>query len=688
MIGFEFKKLFFKQYGLILIAILAVIKIFSSAELLKPDYGDLTPKQREVYIDYISEFGGALTEEKESAILEKYNLLAEVKIKEAEIERKLKQGEYTTTEEYFEELSALPAILSDRAAIEKLYDRYSTTAEDKEHRVLLAYDSPAMTVGQEYWLLFFICYISAASVYYERRIKNLQKASQNGCKCYVLKLLALFSVIVFTWLIFAVIDFFALVSVVSADNLSASLASLEDFRDTPYSNLTILSGFWAIQTLKLIGYLFTSSVTLIIIKFGRNLVPSIFAPIALNISWIYLFSNNTAAFYQPFSLMRGSPYITGEHNIIIGDYSYPEYSEIPPNVLALLIAIAAVFILVACIIVIYEGKNALKSKGRIKIKNKIKKTPLLSVVTILAILLSGCSSSNDAEPMKSHGHETYFAECEGKYYALMYETDTYNRVISCRISMLDSDLNEISCNIIKDIFSEKTLIDGIYTKDGYLYYSAEFEDGSHINRINLTNFSEEIVYFGDYAPFLGQTKYFDMITVWADGLSRDDIEVNNFFVSGNKLIISMRSGSVYSLDISTGIKTYLFEDNKVKDLCAANGKIFYLNIRGELMCFENNKKKTVSNRIFGGICSDGEYVYCCGASGVYSYDCGLNEIMLTQTEGKSRISAYDGNLVFETESGWNFIGKDGEKNIGAADEMLICGKGIVMFNNGNLSISS
>lgn len=684
MIGFEFKKLFFKQYGLILIAVLAVLKLFSSTELLKPDYGSLTPKQREVYIGYINELGGVLTEEKESAILEKYNLLTEAKIKEAEIERKLKRGEYTTTDEYFEDLLALPEILSDKAAIEKLYDRYSTTAEDKEHRVLLAYDAPAMTVGQEYWLLFFICYISAASVYYERKIKNLQKASQNGCKCYREKLLALFSVIVFTWLLFAAIEFFALVSVVSWDNLSASLVSLEEFKETPYPSMTILSGFWAIQLLKLIGYLFTSSVTLIIIKFNRNLVLSIFAPIALNIAWIYLFSNNTAAFYQPFSLMRGSPYITGAHDIIIGDYTYREYSEIPPNALALLTAIAAVFILAACIAVIYEGKNRLKNKAAVRRK----KAPLLSVITILAILLSGCSAAKGAELVKSYGHEGDFAESDGKYYAIMYETDTYNRVISCRISMLDGNLNVINDNIVKDIFSEKPFIDGIYAEGGYLYYSADFEDGSHINRISLTDFSEETVYFGDYAPFLGQTKYFDMITVWADGLRKDDIQVMNFIVSGGKIVISMRSGSVYSLDISTGIKTYLFEDTNVQNLCAANGKIFYLNIRGELMCFENNEKKTVSNRIFSGICSDGEYVYCCGASGVYGYDCDLNEIGLTKTEGKNKISAYDGNVVFETESGWNFIDKDGEKNIGAADEMFICSNGIVMFNNGNLSISS
>lgn len=683
MIKFEFKKLLFKQYGLILTVIIAALKLLSSAELFEPDYGDLTPKQKETYIGYINELGGVLTEEKEAAILEKYTLLTEAKAKQKAIEKKLSRGEYATTEEYFEELSALPDILSDRAAIEKLYGRYESAVKDREHRVILAYDAPSMTVGQEYWLLFFICYISAASIYYERKINNLQKTSPKGSKDYAAKLLALFSLIGFVWLIFAAIELFALLSVVSWDNLSASLASLEDFKETPYSDMTILGGFWSIRLLKLIGYLFTSSVTLIIIKVSRNLVLSIFAPVALNVVWIYLFSNNTTAFYQPFSLMRGAPYLTGAHYIGTDYAAYPEYAEIPQNVLMVLIAVAFAFILVACIMVISEGKNRLKNKSKAGIG---KKAPLISTFTLLSMLLSGCSGTGGAEPVKSLGHEGKFAEGDGKYYALMYEVDSTNTIISSRISMLDNNLKVEDNSIIKDIFNEKPFISGIYESEGYIYYSAEFKDGSHINRINLRDFSEEVVYFGDYAPFIGQTKYFDMITVWEDSLSRDDVTVKNFFVSSGKIYFSTWGESVYSLDIATGIKTYLFEDSKVQGLCAADGKIFYLNIRGELMCFENGEKQTVSSRIFGGICSDGKYVYCCGISGVYSYNSSLNESELSKTKGESRISAYNGNVLFETERGWVYIDEDGEKAVADADEMLVCDKGLITLDNEAVSV--
>lgn len=62
MIKFEFKKLFIKQYALILIIVLVVLKLFSLSELFKPDSGSLSPQQREVYLDYIERYGGVLTD--------------------------------------------------------------------------------------------------------------------------------------------------------------------------------------------------------------------------------------------------------------------------------------------------------------------------------------------------------------------------------------------------------------------------------------------------------------------------------------------------------------------------------------------------------------------------------------------------------------------------------------------------
>ncbi len=105
----------------------------------------------------------------------------------------------------------------------------------------------------------------------------------------------------------------------------------------------------------------------------------------------------------------------------------------------------------------------------------------------------------------------------------------------------------------------------------------------------LSCFGAPIYALGDYMNCPFTITLFDMVTVWSDG-KKDDATVKNFFVSGGKLVMSMQSNSVYSLDISTRKMTYLFEDVEVNDLCTSGGKIYYTNLTGELICFDIDEK--------------------------------------------------------------------------------------------------
>lgn len=495
-------------------------------------------------------------------------------------------------------------------------------------------------------------------MYYERKISNLQKASPNGFKTYAAKLLAVFTAITAVWLIFSLIELSALTSVISKADLSTSLASLESFKETPYSDMTILGGFFAIEAVKLVGYLFTAAVTLIIARLSGNLVFSIFTPFAVNVVWIYLFSNNTAAFYQPFSLMRGAPYFTGTHNISMGNGAYyPESSEIPGAVFAALIVIAIAVIIIACAVVVSAGKNKL---------NKGRKRVLAVGITALTMLLGGCSVKSG----ENFGSAGRIAQIGENYF-----------VFGNNITMLDSELNTVKERVLRDIFAERSQMGGIFADGNYLYYSAEFEDGSRINRINLTDFSEENVYFGDYAPFLGQTKYFDMITVWSDG-RRDSVEVKDFFVSGGRVVLSMKSNAVYSVDVATKKQTYLFEDVEVNNLCTLNGMIYYTNLTGELICFDGREKRTVSDRIFSEVCADESRVYALGAGGVFGYDSDFNETEYSGTGGNYGLSAYNEKIAFQSNSGWIYIDENGEYDISSARNVFVCKNGIIVENNG------
>ena len=64
----ELKKLYIKQYGLIVLLIVFIVKLLTSADLYKASYSDMLYEQQKYYLEYMQEYGGQLTDEKETAI--------------------------------------------------------------------------------------------------------------------------------------------------------------------------------------------------------------------------------------------------------------------------------------------------------------------------------------------------------------------------------------------------------------------------------------------------------------------------------------------------------------------------------------------------------------------------------------------------------------------------------------------
>ena len=57
----ELKKLYIKQYGLIVLLIVFIAKLLTSADLYKASYSDMLYEQQKYYLEYMQEYGGQLT---------------------------------------------------------------------------------------------------------------------------------------------------------------------------------------------------------------------------------------------------------------------------------------------------------------------------------------------------------------------------------------------------------------------------------------------------------------------------------------------------------------------------------------------------------------------------------------------------------------------------------------------------
>lgn len=638
--GFEIKKLYTKQFVFILTLILVVIKLFTSADIFKKDYGNLTPEAREVYLSYIEKYGGQLDSEKETAILKLHAELLDAVALEQEIYNKLRLGEYTTSEEYLSAIKDLPQILNDKAAIEKLYNSYLTAKDDRENRLILASDAPSMTTGMDYLLLCFICFITASDVYYEQKMTPVLKTTKKGGKYSARYKLATLALGVFIpFLCFAIIDFAALITVIGGD-VTASLASLESFAHTPYSQLNILSAFLLIQLTKLLGYFALSAFTLILITATKNFPLSLFLPIALNIIWVYLLSDNTAAFYMPFSLMRGFPYFTGDYY----SYGFLIYNAVPLRDFIIMVILDVLIIAFGTAFYIMSQRNYI-------IKRTINKPLSIIMSVILCFTLCGCSEDKQSDNIMTTSNYEY-AE-NSKF--IFIENDN-------KISMYDKNKNLIYDKINREIFPEFIGTKGLFATENYLYYMKNDFDEYYIARISLSDFKEEQVYYADCRPFAtGSTKYMDMITVFCD-TDQSSIIPQFFAVSADdsKIILCMQNFTVYELDIKSGSMRYLFEEGRIDNLCFDGEKLYYTNKNGVLNCYDK-EKQNVSDRIFSCFASDNTGIYCGNADGLFKYDFDtLKETKISDFSIKNNIKIGGDKIIIEcNDRKYRLIDKNG-----------------------------
>lgn len=678
---FELKKLFVKQHVLFVIIFLVIAKIFLSIDLFKPDYGHLSKGQQDMFLRYMEELGGELTEEKEERILSLYSeLLDGISIRK-EHQEKLNRGELDDAEKFLESVSRIPAIVEDEAAITMLFEKYKTLDADKGNRHLIASDAPVMRVGTDYFYLIFSCYIGAMIIFYERKISNLSKTHKNNRKALTCRIMSAFVAIFLTQFLYAIVDFSALISEIGAHNLSVSVKSLDSFRNTPYPELSIFGAFLLIEATRLLGAAFTAAVAMMLMTLTKNLIFSMFSPAALNIVWIYIFGNYTFGYFQPFSLLRSPAYFTGEK--CYDGTKITEYETISTSVFFIIIISAIVTIAIACYIVIKQfGGNA--------IRKKYGKT-VLSVMLIL-VMCSGCTADN-IQNINSK-ESSWITANDSVYFDLLHtvvETDSIS-TNKTNIAMYDDSFNVISEKFNRDPIRNEVFIKSISADKNFLYYLADdFKNGvNYINKINLSTKAEETVVSLDYGSLAnGKPMYLDMVTVWPSE-NTESLMIQSFMLVGDRLMYKTADNTVYGVSVNSGLPEYLFEDVSISCMCMNTGVIYYLNGNNKITRYDG-VKTVISEKQYNYITIDvsSGKLFCSGVTGLYSFDENNGETILVKSGDFSDyyISADNGKILcFDAFSKSGFmINGDKTTEISSVDMAVIINGEIIFKNKNRLS---
>lgn len=647
---FELKKLFIKQHVLLLLILVTALKLFHSLDLFVPDYSVLSKDQRIYYQNYIEVYGGKLTDEKEQAIQELYERASEAHALLEKIEAAHHAKQYPSEKEYMEALSHVDKTAGEYAAIQYLYQKYLIAAADKEYRWLLAGDAKAMTVGSENLLILLICFMSAAAIFYERKMNRLVKTTTSAPVSAAMRAAVLFLAVLLAWFLFAGIEFAAVVNAVGAKNLGVSVANLDSFINTPYVNLSILQAFIIIHLTKLCGYLFCSSVSVILELVVKNLPLAVFAPFACTFVWIYLFRwAEQSTYYSPFSLVLGAPYYTGDFHKYEHGLDILLYTSIPLAQTLLLVGICLLTTVAAVLLMIGKGSGARR----------------LPVLVLALCFLCGCSGTDADDGV--YGRSPGSIVSDGEYYYVLSDTTDENAVtLDRKLTVFDSGMKEVYQEIDRRV-TEKTWCYDIQLDGDYLYCRKEIKDDegegfSMIMRIDLKDFHEETVYRQPKQSRIAA--YLDLVTVWVDEHDRVDW-IKTWFVRGGKLYIFTSNDKAFR--VKNGRLIYLFEDIVVLNPAEKGGKLYYINANGNPICFDGKKRVMSENSFYWARASADGY-YCCDDSGIYrlDYDDFSMEKCYEIPKDKWVDWLYDEGILyqsFDAPDDYEFVDKSGKKRL-------------------------
>lgn len=347
MFKYEFQKAFFKCRGLLLLIILFVAKFFViNAEYPKSQFED--EPTLTYFNEYANEFRGELTPEKERKILAEQERIIDAKNAEYAVETRLRNGEYSSREEYITEYEKTRKITKRTDAFNLILQKYNYANVSREKRYIIAgeYNGLSRDYPDIIFLVFAVYFASTLFLTEETSsMMTLIKSYGNGRKSLCGKIFSLFSLCVLAALFIMLVELAFMISRGNLSELNYPIQSIQYFQNCPY-NISILQGFLIISALRYCGILFIVALVILLSVTARKAVFVIFIPSAMCILQQFLFENAAPVYYFPTGLLRASGYLRGNafETLFAGgnnEQTVQIFSEIPLlNLIAVLIFVA------------------------------------------------------------------------------------------------------------------------------------------------------------------------------------------------------------------------------------------------------------------------------------------------------------------------------------------------------------
>lgn len=496
---YEMKKILIKQYAIIILAAVVIVRLLSSLPLAKQTYGFDSATEREKYFEIISPFIGAVTEEKTDRADELENQLKTAsqqydKLIDQRLEHKISDIEY------YEQMKLYEPTLNIKKQIEKTVEQVRQAQERQCDILPVSYIPIICDASADYLFVLAICLICSLSVIteYTSRTRYILCTTPAGqSRSMAAKTAVLLLAVAVASVLLSAVEGYRLSKQLPFEYWAYSARGIEIMTNCT-AELSIGGLFIQTQLIKLVGSIFIASVAILISELFKSYAASVFSLVTVQIVVDYVGNRSNLSYLLPTGAMRGYGYFYGDVTPT-AENNYMQFSGVPLWYTAVLMCGWLIFSAAACTGTILSCNNRLKRK-----RKKIRKAALLSTMCIItSLLLSSCSVANNRydpeDTMKLVGGSytligeyniPFTEELKTSKYEIVLETNQSSGGFS--ISLIDLASNE-KLDIPQSYFSDETFIHCFITEH-YILVEYIAKDGTEAMRYyDLNDFSTQTI---------------------------------------------------------------------------------------------------------------------------------------------------------------------------------------------------
>lgn len=496
---YEMKKILIKQYAIIILAAVVIVRLLSSLPLAKQTYGFDSATEREKYFEIISPFIGAVTEEKTDRADELENQLKTAsqqydKLIDQRLEHKISDIEY------YEQMKLYEPTLNIKNQIEKAVEQVRQAQERQCDILPVSYIPIICDASADYLFVLAICLICSLSVITEYTSKTryiLCTTPAGQSRSMAAKTAVLLLSVAMASVLLSAVEGYCLSKQLPFEYWAYSAKGIVIMTNCT-AELSIGGLFIQTQLIKLVGSIFIASVAILISELFKSYAASVFSLVTVQIVVDYVGNRSNLSYLLPTGAMRGYGYFYGDV-MPTAENNYMQFSGVPLWYTAVLMCGLLIFSAAACTGTILSCNNRLKRK-----RKKIRKAALLSTMCIItSLLLSSCSVANNRydpeDTMKLVGGSytligeyniPFTEELKTSKYEIVLDTNQSSGGFS--ISLIDLASNE-KLDIPQSYFSDETFIHCFITEH-YILVEYIAKDGTEAMRYyDLNDFSTQTI---------------------------------------------------------------------------------------------------------------------------------------------------------------------------------------------------